>query len=965
MIHFLMEQHGGVFLQSSWAFCSLRHPWLRLLACASHLVASFFLSSSSPLLASTSRSSGLPIYGDWLATVCSGVSGPKILLHSLLSVAIITVLRLVAYRKTVQHAWNWRGSYRRATRTFSRLSGADERQVVLGADSEANRSGYARSMTLRVFTPRVTGRPTLTVDVANDPTQAQGSWTFVALCYPLTWWICVALMRLIVKAADGEGSGFHDLLQGEEDSTWLRELNVQRGLYVAVMTLSALRLVTTIDLVLQDRHYARALYSNWLVRVRKVYDSYKIVRIVCCWVAAAAIVIGGAVLGGFRSLQDSWIDVNLGDSGTALHSWFPNESWRSMLLAVIISLDVVWIVQAWTFPGFASVEGTRVFGWPNERLYLSFGIPKLEFLDVCFTSRWLSCFLVVAGLLPLEVCGLFQTLMYSPANYEQFESQDDFRVFPTNDTAYLSGEYDQVTQRMLEYGSISRYFLWSAWDRVPAAAVVVLAGAGLVWLCRHERFTMRYAAFLGMPAEQAKQRALAEVNAAIGSATKNALHTQLRLRDLYDQRAKSDGLCILLAAISVVAVLLQFRSIWLSPSQDQVSRPLQSPGEAYSVLLFFVTLVLIQQLCHRYALKMEIMTLKHAIPPEWNGALWKFPRRLLLPFVVEFVACALCLPPLLHGHVWMNEERFVVSTHSSLHEISCPRNLTLADGDSRACDLKYRYPLEIVNMVVLIRLYWFGRLVRNRLLKQIIAEPTLVAGGALQSLPVDSLVWSLRVSFALIPAELLATLFVLLWAGTAAALSVFERPFPSALDDEEYSLWLVIETMATVGYGDAFPVTGLGRAAVFLGAIVGGTVFISLLLSVLLDSMKGSKHDHKVVASIERVQWERSLRNLASRVIARAWQLHQTTETSASKTTPQLAERRLLRAAYRFKLWRKDKPRETYESLKRLEMRTISLWRQHEATEVMEQHRQDTQDALAALEAHIDRIEESLRALTN
>lgn len=956
---------ASVYLKSTWVVCSLRHPALRLIGCLAHLVACFFLCSSSPLLASTKSRGSFPVYGDWVATICTGVTWVKLLFHVLLSVAIATLLRLVAYRKLVQHAWNWRGSYRRATRTFSRLSGVDERELA-APDATNQREEYARAMNLRVFTSRVTGKPTLAVHVANDATQTQGSWTFMALGYPICWWLCVSVLRLLVgidaDTSAGTAGAFGRLLvAGDGASSW-RQLDVQRVVHVAVMTLSALKLVVTLDLALQDRNYARTLYSNWLVRVRKVYSNYSLLRIASCWSAVIALAGGGVLGGGFRDLQDAWIDLNLRESGSAMQSWFTNESWRSMLAALVVMLDVLWLVQDWTFPGCASTVGTKVFGWPSEQITLSFGRSRLKKLDMCFTSKWLSCFIVMGVLLPLEMCLFAQIAAYAPGKYGLFEDQETFRAFPVNQSAYLSDEYDEITRRILQYGSISRYFPWSDWDCVPAFALLSLGTVGFVWLCAHERFTMRFTAFLGMPAAQEKQRELAKINAALDNATTSVLHTQLRLRALYDMRARSDGFCILLAGVSVLTVVLQFRSIWLSPSQDQVSKPLQSPGETYSVLLLLVTLVLIHQLHHRYTLKMEIMVLKHAIPPECGDALWQSPRRLLLPFLVELAACAFCLPPLLHGHLWLDEERYVVSTHALTSVASCPTHLTLSGYSNRSCNLRYRYPLEVLNMAVFVRLYWFARVVRNSLLKKIVAEPTLVAGGALQSLPVDSKLWSVRVSLTLVPVRLLSALFVFLWVGTAAALTVFERPFPSVLDDEEYSLWLVIETMATVGYGDAYPITGLGRASVFLGAVVGGTVFISLLISVFLESMKGPKHEHKVVETIERVHWERSLRTMAALVIGRAWKRHQSVRDGHVRRS-RTAESRLVQAAHRFKLCRKDRPRETFESLRRLEMRTIALWRQHEASEWVREQQKDTQSALAAIEAHVDRIEDAFRSL--
>lgn len=941
---------ASVYLKATWVVSSLRHPALRVLNCLLHLASCFFLCSSSPLLAATQTPGVFPVYGDWVLTLTTGVTWQKVLFHTLLSVSILLLLRLVVYRRLLQRAWNWRGTYRRARRTFSRLSGAENH---LDRQEEEE----TQDMLLRVFTSRVTGRPTLAVHVVNDQTQTQGSWTLMALGYPFCWSLAVYVTRLALS-----GSEYQDVLVGHgETAASFRQFQMQATVYVVLMMLSTLKLVATLDLLFQDRTYCFTLFSNWCVAVRRAYITIPLVRLAFCWLAVAGIVGGGVGARGFRALQTVWLELSLSEGyGEALEDWFPSESWRAMITALVMVLDALWLIQDWSFPCFASVAGTKVFGWPREKISLGVG----RRFRLCFTSKWVGCFLVMGALLPLEGCLFAQTVAYSPAKYGQFDNPKTFRVMPLNQTSYLSDEFDAVTRLMLEYGSVSRYFHWSSWDSVPAFASLLLGTAGFVWLCRHEQCKMKFSAFLGMPAQQEKERELAKINSVIPATTKAMLQTQLRLRALYDLRARSDGFCIILAGVSAVTVVLQFRSIWQSPYQDQASRPLQSPGETYALLLLFVTLTLIHQLRHRYDLKMEILALKHEIPHDCSDALWKSPRRLFLPFLVELVACAFCLPPLIHGHVWLDEPRFSVS-NSEPELTVCPANLTMAD-DNRSCTLLYRYPLEILNMVVLVRLYWFVRVVRNLLLKKIIAAQAFIVGGALQSLPVDSFVWSFRVSFSLAPMQLLMALFIFLWVGTAAALSVFERPFPSTLDDEENSLWVVIETMATVGYGDAFPITGFGRAAMFLGAIAGGTVFVSLLISIFLEFMKGSKREHKAIATIERVKWERQIRQSAALVISSAWKRHSRLN-SAESNTPRAKkeEKELLQAAYRFKLRRKDKPKETYESLRRLQMTTISLWCSHDVKEWIDDHRVDTQAALTALEAELDRIEASVRVMSS
>ncbi|KAL3660577.1 hypothetical protein V7S43_014332 [Phytophthora oleae] len=227
---------------------------------------------------------------------------------------------------------------------------------------------------------------------------------------------------------------------------------------------------------------------------------------------------------------------------------------------------------------------------------------------------------------------------------------------------------------------------------------------------------------------------------------------------------------------------------------------------------------------------------------------------------------------------------------------------------NQACDLQYSYPLEIVNMLVLLRLYWFTRVIRNQLSKQLIADkatarPAIFSG---KEVPADSLWWSFRISFALRPSKVLLTLFVTLWVSTAAAVSIFERPFPSKLDGEDHALWLTLVTITGVGYDDAYSITLGGRIAIVLGAVVGGLAFMSLMTSEFLDSLKGTKREHAVLSAMDQLKWERSLRLCGAQLIQSVWQCHRANGTK--QQGKRKLYRRLLKAVQQFKLFRKRKP---------------------------------------------------------
>lgn len=908
-----MDGGGAVRLESAWVSRTLRHPWLRLLSCGAHLVATFFLCGSSPLAASLRSPAHVPVFGRWLQVTLARPSWAKGALHLLLSLLLVAFLRLVAFRALVQRKWNWRRATQLRTRAPAAVAG--EWRVVALAELAVVGTAARRS--------------------------ADGSWTFVAACFPFLW---AAVAWVLERAL--AGSALHETLFSVGDA--LPQLRAQALLSQALLVLSTLKLLMTADLLLQDTHFSRALFGNWLVRVRRAYVTHPGVRLALCWLTLAALGVGGVYFQVFWRLQQAWVAFNLG-SESAAH-WFSNESWNALLSGAVVTLDVLWLVQDFGFPGFATPVGVKIFGLPVERLC----IKLVSHVLTSCTSKWAAGFVVLGLLLPLEVCHFVQIVTYAPSSYAQYVDAATHRVRPRE--LLLPAHVTATEARLLREGAISRYFEWSAWERVPALGLVLAALALAAWLWREERFKVR-----AVPTQHQQEEVPAD--------TRAILSKQQQLRRLYAQRSRSDDVCIALAALSVVSVVLQFRSIWRSLSRtddaSESSRPLEYPGEAYGVLLFALTCGLVYQLYQRYTLKLQLMVLRNELPAPAGSALRlrAFPRQLLAPFVVELVLCSVCLPPFLHSSVELQETRYQLPAASS-SLVACPSRLTLStdSSDAPACDLGYSYPLEIINMLVLARLYWCVRIPRNRLLKRVVGEHLLMTSDALRQLPIDSLRWSFRVAFKLAPGRLLLTLFAFFWAGTAAAVSIFERPFPSPLDNEEHSLWMTIVTMSTVGYGDAYPMTALGRVSTFLGAVVGGAVLVSLMTSVFLDSMNGSKEEHKVLGTMARVQWQKRMWHAGAVLIASSWRYHRVRSARPTRGSRiRTSERQLVAAAHQFKLLRKRKPKETYDSLEALKVGAVAHWRTHELEQWIADARMETQTSLDALENDLTAIEASLR----
>ncbi|KAF1325070.1 Voltage-gated ion channel, partial [Globisporangium splendens] len=955
----------AVYLETSWTTtsASLRHPALRLLNCAAHFVVTFFLCASSPLASSLHAPARFPVYGKWAAVWCSQLTWEKALVHSALAVLLVLLLRFVVFRKWVAPHW-----YR-----------------------QQRRYGHTAAYPLKENLLLVTHTPT-TLDAHGATTRAQlqtngasqkshGSWTFVALSFPFLWSIVAEFVHWIVQDSAMEARLFGKGSAATNMAQW----KVQALVYQVLMTLSALKLLLTLDVLLQDTHYARHVYANWFVRVRRAYVTYPVVRILVCWSFVAQVFVLGVHLNGFEWLQRAWLALNLsGNTAEALQPWFSNESWNMLLGGVVVSLDLLWIVQDYGFPvNGSNPKGVHIFGLWKDTVSIG-GERSLT----SFTSAGVPYFIVLAMLLPVELCHFVQLVTYTPAAYDQYVDSITHRVFPllvmgsSNSSIPLEALQNSSEMKLLlQQGSISRYFAWSVWERVPACALILFTLLTILWIWRHERVKLRQV----RPHQHGAMENSSTVNATLPSSTKQTLAKQTRLRELYTLRAHIDTNCIILAALSVAAVVLQFRSIWRShkstvqddaavdddDDDDVVFLPLQFPGEAYGVVLLGLTCALVYQLHRRYRVKLQLLVLRNELPPprnisSVNASLWHSPRRLLVPFLVELVLCSICLPPFLHADLSLQETRYELPRFSTLELSTCPRRMTMSDATHHTCELKYTYPLEIINMVVLVRLYWFLRIIRNRLQQKVVAadQPLLVVSGVFQDVPLDSLSWSFKIAFKLAPKELLVVLFLCFWAGTAAAVSIFERPFPSLLDNEEHSLWLAIVTMSTVGYGDAYPMTAYGRVSIFLGAVVGGAILMSLITSVFLDAVKGSKVEHHVVATMERVAWQKKMWTTSAELIATAWQRYQLHHKSGgdSDKANLRADRHLFSLAHQFKVLRKlQKPKETYDTMEALKMSAMAHWRAQELSAWIAESHQESKTNLDMLEHQVDAVENAFK----
>ena len=115
-------------------------------------------------------------------------------------------------------------------------------------------------------------------------------------------------------------------------------------------------------------------------------------------------------------------------------------------------------------------------------------------------------------------------------------------------------------------------------------------------------------------------------------------------------------------------------------------------------------------------------------------------------------------------------------------------------------------------------------------------------------------------------------LFLLIfWFGEA--VRICENPLTRVVPDMPFnyinSMWTVVLTMTTVGYGDIYPRTTLGRLVIFFCSIF-GVIVISLIVVTVQNSLEMTNVESKAYTVIKKIQLTQTMRDRAAMVIGKA-----------------------------------------------------------------------------------------------
>ena len=149
------------------------------------------------------------------------------------------------------------------------------------------------------------------------------------------------------------------------------------------------------------------------------------------------------------------------------------------------------------------------------------------------------------------------------------------------------------------------------------------------------------------------------------------------------------------------------------------------------------------------------------------------------------------------------------------------------------------------------------------------------------------------------------------------ATRTFERPYNDENGkkmDFDYvwnAMWMIVITMTTVGYGDFYPQTHMGRFVVVIACFC-GVFLVSMMVVTLTESSEFSKSERRAYEILSRLKAKDESRHYAERTVKEAILYYHLKIHKAKKNKLQLKFMQMINALRRFK----DKQEEwqTYEA---------------------------------------------------
>jgi hypothetical protein len=317
-----------------------------------------------------------------------------------------------------------------------------------------------------------------------------------------------------------------------------------------------------------------------------------------------------------------------------------------------------------------------------------------------------------------------------------------------------------------------------------------------------------------------------------------------KLSLLYDRLKTIEDFMAVWGLLGLICMLLLDEEMYLAHAGDYDFEE-DHFEKVFKMFLTFNSVTLVVALYFRYAFHIQMKILRHVYPAGttvWN---WHKERRM---FLLEAI--------LLGFHVPYGCDFFI---DFSLISISV--------------DEPNHMHVNYLNVLMFVRLYLIVRVMRNH------------AGfygqhihfiGAQQGVDTTDIVFNFRMLLKERPLQLLLPLYVVCTVATAITVCMNERIQEGASVTTYYeAIWMALITEATVGYGDYFPITTLGRVFAVVGGIIGGTIVQTLVVASFVEFTKSDNREATVVNLASKKFFAKGLRIAAAKVIQSTyWQWH-------------------------------------------------------------------------------------------
>jgi len=120
------------------------------------------------------------------------------------------------------------------------------------------------------------------------------------------------------------------------------------------------------------------------------------------------------------------------------------------------------------------------------------------------------------------------------------------------------------------------------------------------------------------------------------------------------------------------------------------------------------------------------------------------------------------------------------------------------------------------------------------------------------------------------PILIVPCLYIFVIAVLSYALCVFERPLDDQFNDIRNGIWVIFVTMTTVGYGDMYPSTDLGRMVAIL-ACASALLILMLLIIGMTSYMAPDAKEFKVFHILKYKRWKSAMKVQGAIVIQSFW----------------------------------------------------------------------------------------------